>query len=99
MSSRTPIEQGLGWLYDQVTGEEDARICKEIPDEACAEQPRNFFAYLSANVLNKISDELVSARLTLPWLFSVLGIPAGFIGFLVPIREAGVLLPQLLVAA
>ena len=99
MSSRTPIEQGLGWLYDQVTGDEDARVCKEIPDEACAEQPRNFFAYLSANFLNKISDELVSARLTLPWLFSILGVPAGFIGFLVPIREAGVLLPQLLVAA
>ena len=99
MASRTPIEQGLGWLYDQVTGEEDARVCKEIPDEACEDQPRNFFAYLAANVLNKISDELVSARLTLPWLFSVLGVPAVFVGFLVPIREAGVLLPQLLVAA
>lgn len=99
MSSRTSIEQGLGWLYDQVTGEEDARVCKEIPDEACAEQPRNFFAYLFANILNKISDELVSARLTLPWLFNMLGVPAGFVGFLVPIREAGVLLPQLLVAA
>ena len=99
MTSRTQIEQGLAWLYDQVTGEEDARVCKEIPDEACADQPRNFFAYLVANLLNKISDELVSARLTLPWLFSVLGVPAGFVGFLVPIREAGVLLPQLLVAA
>jgi hypothetical protein len=99
MTSRTQIEQGLAWLYDQVTGEEDARVCKEIPDEACAEQPRNFFAYLVANLLNKISDELVSARLTLPWLFSVLGVPAGFVGFLVPIREAGVLLPQLVVAA
>ena len=99
MTSRTSIEKGLGWLYDQVTGEEDARVCKEIPDEACADQPRNFFAYLSANVLNKISDELVSARLTLPWLFSVLGVPAVFVGFLVPIREAGVLIPQLLVAA
>ena len=99
MTSRTQLEQGLAWLYDQVTGEEDARVCKEIPDEACAEQPRNFFAYLVANLLNKISDELVSARLTLPWLFSVLGVPAGFVGFLVPIREAGVLLPQLLVAA
>ncbi|MDX1518491.1 MAG: MFS transporter, partial [Gammaproteobacteria bacterium] len=32
-------------------------------------------------------------------LFSVLGVPASFAGFLVPIREAGVLLPQLLVAA
>ncbi len=99
MTSRTPFEQGLGWLYDQVTGDEDARVCKEIPDEACAEQPRNFFAYLFANLLNKISDELVSARLTLPWLFSVLGVPATFVGFLVPIREAGVLLPQLIVAA
>lgn len=43
MSARRPLEQGLGWLYDQVTGEEDARVCKEIPDEACADQPRNFF--------------------------------------------------------
>ncbi|MGD8560866.1 MAG: MFS transporter, partial [Gammaproteobacteria bacterium] len=99
MPSRTPIEQGVNWLYDQVTGDEDTRVCKEIPDEACADQPRNFFAYLIANVLNKISDELVSARLTLPWLFSLLGVPAAFVGFLVPVREAGVLLPQLMVAA
>ena len=99
MSSRSSIEHGLGWLYDQINGEEDARVCKDIPDDACNEQPINFFAYLSANLLNKISDELVSARLTLPWLFSTLGVPATFVGFLVPIREAGVLLPQLLVAA
>jgi MFS family permease len=99
MSSRSAIEHGLGWLYDQINGEEDARVCKDIPDSACVEQPVNFFAYLAANVLNKISDELASARLTLPWLFSALGVPAAFVGFLVPIREAGVLLPQLLVAA
>lgn len=99
MSSRSSIEHGLGWLYDQINGEEDARVCKDIPDDACNEQPINFFAYLSANVLNKISDELASARLTLPWLFSTLGVPAAFVGFLVPIREACVLLPQLLVAA
>ncbi|MGD8569085.1 MAG: MFS transporter [Gammaproteobacteria bacterium] len=99
MSSRTQIEHGLNWLHDLVTGDEDARVCKEIPDDACADQRRNFFAYLVANLLNKISDELVSARLTLPWLFSVLGVPATFAGFLVPIREAGVLLPQLMVAA
>ncbi|WP_455235381.1 MFS transporter [Thiogranum longum] len=99
MPSRTPIESGLGWLYDQSTGDEDARVCKDIPDKACDEQPRNFFAYLLANLFNKISDELVSARLTLPWLFNSLGVPAAFVGFLVPIREAGVLLPQLIVAA
>ena len=33
MSSRSAIEHGLGWLYDQINGEEDARVCKDIPDE------------------------------------------------------------------
>lgn len=86
-------------LYDLVTGDEDTRVCKDIPDAACNDQPRNFFAYLTANVLNKIADEIASAKLVLPWLLGVLGVPAAFTGFLVPIREAGVLLPQLLVAA
>ncbi len=86
-------------LYDLVTGDEDARVCKDIPESACHDQPRNFFAYLVANLLGKIADELASARLTLPWLLGALGAPAAFVGFLVPIREAGVLLPQLVVAA
>lgn len=86
-------------LYDLVTGDEDARVCKDIPDSACAHQPRNFFAYLFANLFNKIADEVASAKLTLPWLLGALGAPAVFTGFLVPLREAGVLLPQMVVAA
>lgn len=86
-------------LYDLVTGDEDARVCKDIPDEACNDQPWNFFAYLGANFLGKIADELASAKLILPWLLAVVGAPAAFTGFLVPIREAGVLIPQLIVAA
>jgi hypothetical protein len=89
----------LGVLYDQITGDEDARVCKDIPDAACRDLPRNFFAYLLANMLGKVADELASARLVLPWLLGSLGAPAVFVGFLVPIREAGVLLPQLAVAA
>ncbi|MEX2525014.1 MAG: MFS transporter [Gammaproteobacteria bacterium] len=89
----------LGRIYDHVTGDEDARVCKDIPDSACRHQPINFFAYLVSNTFTKIADELASARLILPWLLGVLGAPAAFVGFLVPIREAGVLLPQLLVAA
>lgn len=86
-------------LYDLVTGDEDARVCKDIPDHACNDQPHNFFAYLSANLLGKVADEIASAKLILPWLFGALGVPAAFVGFLVPIRESGVLLPQLAVAA
>ena len=86
-------------LYDLVTGDEDARVCKDIPESACNDQPRNFFSYLIANLLGKIADEIASAKLIIPWLFGMLGVPAIFTGFLVPIRESGVLLPQLAVAA
>ncbi len=92
-------ESALGIVYDRITGDEDARVCKDIPDAACKHLPRNFFAYLAANVLTKIADELSSARLILPWLLGAVGAPAAFVGFLVPIREAGVLIPQLAVAA
>jgi len=86
-------------LYNRVTGDEDARVCKDIPEDACRDQPRNFFAYLTANLLGKVADEIASAKLVIPWLFGALGVPATLTGFLVPIREAGVLLPQLAVAA
>lgn len=86
-------------LYDLVTGDEDARVCLDIPPAACNDQPHNFFAYLAANLLGKVADEIASAKLILPWLFGLLGVPAALVGFLVPIREAGVLLPQLAVAA
>ncbi len=91
--------QALADLYDRITGDEDARVCKDIPEAACDDQPRNFFAYLGANVLGKVADEIASAKLVIPWLFGALGVPAAFTGFLVPIREGGVLLPQLAVAA
>lgn len=86
-------------LYNRVTGEEDSRICKDIPESACNDQPHNFFAYLAANLLGKVADEIASAKLIIPWLFGMLGVPAIFTGVLVPIREGGVLLPQLIVAA
>lgn len=92
---KNTIEQ----LYNRVSGDEDARVCKGIPESACNDQPSNFFIYLGANLLGKIADEIASAKLIIPWLFGLLGVPAALTGFLVPIREAGVLLPQLMVAA
>ena len=86
-------------LYNLITGDEDARVCRDIPESACNDQPRNFFSYLFANLFNKIADELTSAKLILPWLMTSLGVPLAYIGFLLPIRETGVLLPQLFVAA
>ncbi|MGD9386695.1 MAG: MFS transporter [Gammaproteobacteria bacterium] len=89
----------VGSLYDLVTGDEDARVCKDIPDAACNDQPANFFLQLAANVCSKIGDELASAKLVLPWLLAAAGAPAFFVGLLVPLRESLSLLPQLFVAA
>lgn len=88
----------LSELYEKITGEEDARACRDIPDEACRVMPGNFFVHWIASTATKIGDELASARLVLPWLLTALGAPAFLSGLLVPIRESGALLPQLVVA-
>jgi|TARA_R110000851_G_scaffold8852_1_gene33763 MFS family permease len=85
-------------LYEWLTGDEDSRMCDDIPDGACDEQPRNFFLHLWASLGNKLADELSSARLVLPWLMGIIGAPVWMVGLLVPIREAGALLPQIFVA-
>lgn len=85
-------------LYEWLTGDEDSRMCRDIDEKACREQPRNFFLHLFAALGNKLADELSSARLVLPWLFGVIGAPLWMVGLLVPIRESGALLPQLFVA-
>lgn len=85
-------------LYEWLTGDDDSRMCDDIPDGACQEQPRNFSLHLFASLGNKLADELSSARLVLPWLLGIIGAPVWMVGLLVPIREAGALLPQLFVA-
>lgn len=89
----------LNDLYDFATGDEDARVCRDIPDEACLDLPRNFFATLVALVLTKTGDRLAGAKLVLAWLLTALGAPEFLAALLVPIRESLALLPQLFVAA
>lgn len=85
-------------VYGYLAEDEDARVCKDIPESACKEQPRAFVLMLLSLTLTKLGDSLVSARLVLPWMLSALGAPAIFISALVPLRESLALLPQLFVA-
>lgn len=86
-------------LYALVANEEDARLCREIPDAACREVPRNFFLVLASLVLTNIGDLLASPKVVLAWLLGAVGAPAALVGWLVPLRESGSLIPQLLVGA
>jgi hypothetical protein len=48
--------------------------------------------------LTKTADALIDPKLVLSWLLTALGAPGAMIGALVPVREAGALLPQLVLA-
>ena len=85
-------------VYEMLTSEDDGRVCKDIPDAACKEQPGNFVRHIAALGLTKSGDGLLDPKLVLSWLLTSLGAPAFIIGLLVPVREAGALLPQLVIA-
>lgn len=85
--------------YEALTGEDDGRVCRDIPNAACNAQPQNFMRHATALGLSKSGDGLSDPKLVLSWLLTHLGAPAAMVGLLVPIREAGALLPQLFTAA
>jgi MFS family permease len=86
-------------LYARLVNEEDARVCRDISEEACHEVPRNFFLLIGSSFLTKLGDAIANPKTTLSWVMSTLGAPVALTGFLVPVRESGSLIPQLVIAA
>jgi len=86
-------------LYERLAEDDEGRVCKDISEDACRETPGNFFYTLLAHSLSNVADRLASAKTTLPWLMLHAGAPAWAISFLVPIRESGSMLPQMLIGA
>ncbi len=85
-------------VYLQLTGDDEGRVCRDIPEEACDAQPENFLKHVVALAATKTGDGLADAKLVLAWLMGALGAPSYLVGFLVPVRESGALLPQLITA-
>lgn len=50
--------------------------------------------FVVSNALVNVGDQFVAAKTVLPWVFTSAGVPAFFLGLLVPIRESGSMLPQ-----
>ncbi|MEX2473183.1 MAG: MFS transporter [Gemmatimonadota bacterium] len=85
--------------YELLTDEDEGRVCRDIPETACHEQPGNFVKHVGSLTATKTGDGLADPKLVLSWLLEALGAPAWQVGLLVPIREAGALLPQLGISA
>ena len=91
--------QKIDQVYQQLVNEEDARVCKDISDDACRVVPGNFVLQVVTQFLTKLGDAIANPKTVLAWLMSALAAPAAFTAFLVPIRESGSLIPQLVIAA
>lgn len=84
-------------LFELATGADEARVCKDIPESQCNDQPVNFVLQVIAQAFSKTGDALADAKVVLPWLIGAVGAPVYLIGFLVPVRESLALLPQILI--
>jgi len=86
-------------LYDYLNNEEDARICKDINEDACKYTPKNYFLLMLSNLFTKLGDTLSNPKTVLAWVMSYINAPVYLISFIVPIRESGSMLPQILIAS
>ena len=55
---------------------------------------RQYLIHLTSLGLTKTADGLIDPKLVLAWLLNALGAPGYLTGLLVPVREAGALLPR-----
>jgi len=68
-------------------------------EQAGSGQIRAFATHFTALTASKLAGGLVDPKLVLSSLLVALGAPGALVGALVPVREAGALLPQLALAA
>ncbi len=81
-----PIKGAFAWITGTDT------------DKVRAGEALNGVIHVASLALTKTADALIDPKLVLSWLLTALGAPGAMIGALVPVREAGALLPQLALA-
>ncbi|NBB93251.1 MAG: MFS transporter [Gammaproteobacteria bacterium] len=99
MRDRLFASSRLEGVYRKLVNEEDARVCKDIDEEACRVVPGNFFLQVVTQFFTKLGDSIANPKTVLAWLLAALAAPGIFTAFLVPVRESGSLIPQLVIAS
>ena len=67
---------------------------EDLPEPARSDLPGNAMRLVAAGSLQNSGDQIVNGSTVLPWLLTSIGAPAWTIGLLLPVREAGSMLPQ-----
>lgn len=74
------------------------RITNTAAEDVRPDEASNGLVHVVSLTLTKTADALIDPKLVLSWLLTALGAPGAMIGAVVPVREAGALLPQLVFA-
>ncbi|MGE3520323.1 MAG: MFS transporter permease, partial [Vicinamibacterales bacterium] len=69
----------------QLSEDELAQVCRDLPESACREQPRNFALHVVSLSVTKAGEGLADAKVVLAWLLDAIGAPTWAIGLLVPV--------------
>ncbi len=86
-------------IYAVLSGDDsDERSCQAIPEDACTSVPRNFLLNLANGCATKLAEQLAGPNLVLPTMLASIGAPVSLVALLMPIKQAGSLIPQLAVA-
>ena len=97
--NRERLYNRLEKIYDRINNEENTRVCTDISAEACKYLPLNYFLIIISKTLTKLGDVLSNPKTVLAWLMTYVNAPLYLISFLVPIRESGSMLPQIIIAS
>ncbi len=93
MTEESTPPSALERLYAHLVDDEDHGR-GELDIEVAEAVPGNAAKQVSAMTLQKVGDLVVDAKTVLSWLLVAVGAPVVLTGLLVPIREAGSMLPQ-----
>ncbi|MGO5000333.1 MFS transporter [Oceanisphaera sp. W20_SRM_FM3] len=99
MTFKRPSQTAPRAMWQIILSEDDTRLCQDIPDADCQVVKGNRSKLILAQVASALSELMTNAKTVLPWLFQALGAPVWLIGWLVPIRESGSMLPQIMLGA
>ncbi|HBZ42661.1 MAG TPA: MFS transporter [Maritimibacter sp.] len=83
MTDETVVEEA----FENLAGEPETKA-----------EARNGLRHMASLTMTKVADGLIDPKLVLSYLLNALGAPVFLVSALVPIREAGALLPQILLA-
>lgn len=84
-------------VFEKLSGAEGGT--EDLSQAARKAEASNGLRHIASLSMTKVADGLIDPKLMLSWLLTSLGAPAVYAGALVPIRESGALLPQMLMAS